>query len=145
MKYRCSWTPKGSLLLSDLKLKEWLYAAVQGAPTMLVAQITDAGQNTAQRPPPSGSAQTTDAGQNAFQTTNAGQNAFQHEVEFVVVQDSTSSSSDSSLIGRRQAYNFLVTFGPVDNGKLVPQAANLHLSTLISLGIESETRNTSYR
>ena len=64
------------MLLSDLKLKEWLYAAVQGAPTMLVAQITDAGQNTAQRPPPSGSAQTTDAGQNAFQTTNAGQNAF---------------------------------------------------------------------
>jgi uncharacterized protein YjbI with pentapeptide repeats len=129
MKSKCPWLPEGNLLLTDLKLKEWLFDVVQNRSVRGVAPITDAGP-----PTPSRSERTMDP-----------KNAFQHEVGFVVVQDRTPGSSISSLAGRRQAYNLLVTFGPVDNGRLGPQANNLHLSALTSLGIESEAGDTLQR
>jgi Pentapeptide repeats (8 copies) len=131
-KYGCPWRPNmQGLLPSDLKLKEWLYDAVGLRITKVAAlPLSTSGRNV-------------DKEGNGPDTGQEG-NAFQHEVKFVV----TSSDDFSGLAGRRQTYDLLVTFGPVDNsaktGNSVnptrarprSQAADLHLSALISIGVE---------
>ena len=146
-KARCSEAarPNGAYLLqSDLKLSEWLFDAVSASMTNTVNFKTT--------------------------TLAVKENVLQHEVKFNIVTSGTLNPSwkltrvvvnptgNMLSVNRTRTHDLLITLGPavqavvaetMKNGRMrstvvsrpTPQASDLHLSSLISQGIETAVRN----